>query len=205
MALVSKAWPSVPTGESTRSGLPVQAATPQAIAMIQNHLIGWRGRKAIGHLITCNAEDVFLFDDVPQQPVGGDSYTARVLWRTSPEAKFLYVAIHYAALSGGSKGPSLAAKLETVGGASVDKGCEWTLADGLLEAGGIRAPLGRQIALMKLATTGTYIDSTAGADVTGPRPLNIGTMAGQDVVLIVEGSEITLQSVSAWEMYEAEL
>lgn len=208
-ATVSLNYPELPTDNSVKVAVPVAASTPQVVAAIQNHFVGWRMRQCIGHHVT-NAGYVFLSAQTdaataPTQPIAGTTYTHRCLWRSSPEANYLFVAIHYAAQSGGSRTPDLTASLETTGAVSVDAGCEWTLADGTLEVGGTRSLYGETVATMKLATTGTRIDSNASASVTVPRPLNIGAQAGSECVLKVVGGEVTIQSISAWEMWEPTL
>jgi hypothetical protein len=208
MTRVSKLYPEIGAGAETRNGRPVFATTPQVIADIENHFVGWRMRKCVQHFVEGVAVVYIgssLASTAPQQPNAGETHVARVLWRTSPEARFIYLAIHYAALEGGSRAPELKAELKTVAGADVDKGCEWTLADGSLEVGGERDFSGTTVAAMKLATTGTRLNENAGGAVTEPRPLYVGTEAGNELQLVITGEEVTIQSVTAWEMWEAEL
>lgn len=204
-AFVSLNYPELPDDDSVKAAVPVAAANPQVVAAHLNHFVGWRMRQCIAHLVT-NSPYSFTslqtsLETAPYQPVKGETYTHRCLWRSSPEAEHLFVAIHYAALSGGSRVPELTAELETTGAVSVDAGCEWTLADGTLEVGAARTIYAEPIAVMKLATTGGRIDVNAGGSVTVPRPLNLDTQAGSECVLKVTGSEVSIQSISAWEMW----
>jgi len=202
-------WPTVPDLRAVDFQRPVDGSTLQALVQAQNHLVGWRFRRANHTEIEWNVGGIARPDVELLLPTGVFQ-TVKVTWRTQERAQYIWVNFVYQADRATAAGGSYVdADLRLAfGGAVVDAGCRWDQDRGdlassqyIAEAAAVRS----DAYALKSAHSGTSPNDAPAAFPTVPRPLNVGTSTGVDVEVRLVTSNVRIHAVDVWELFTAEL
>jgi hypothetical protein len=186
--IVPQARPVVPNVARTHWKVEVQARVIGAFADIAAHLAGVKFRLAAARPIDWDAPATDTILEVA--PVAGPK-THRVWWECSPFATHVGVIIAYQA-RGGSSPPTIEGKLKKLDGSGIDsEGVLWSTANGgVAEASDFlrNGPWPTAVyryPIQYTTTTGRAVAPAAIVGQTDPRLFNVGTEAGNPIMIEV--------------------
>jgi hypothetical protein len=183
--LVQLSRPALADVTRTHWKVEVQSLVVGGFADTAIHLAGAKFRLAAHRLIDWNAPST---DTIIEAAPTVGPHTHRVWWQCSPFATHVAVVFGYQAYSA-SGTPKITATLKKRSGADIDAdGVAWTVGNGglaesrsLLRIDGV-TPVYRY-PILYTSTTGRIVDPGEIAGETGPRLLNVGTEAGNEIMV----------------------
>jgi len=186
--IVPQSRPVVPDEARTHWKVDVQARVIGAFADIAAHLAGVKFRLAAARPIDWDAPATDTILEVA--PVAGPK-THRVWWECSSLATHVGLVIAYQAFSG-SSAPTIEGKLKKLDGSTIDAdGVLWSTANGgLTEASDFLrndpgpTPVYRY-PIQYTTSTARVVAPAAIVGQTGPRLFNVGTEAGNPIMIEV--------------------
>jgi hypothetical protein len=191
---------------------PVRGASFSGMAAFANHLLGWRSRRAVHHIVDWSRDETASHEgNVAFQDTDAVSHTTYVWWKSHALAKYAEVMIRYQAHNRGSApSQSIQATLSVKGGAVIDSvgggaGVQWVMDNGLVGFERDGDPNGnspRKYYPISFATTGGVADTDTDAalDPDFPRPLAIGSNGGSWLELKLVAVAVRILSVDVREL-----
>lgn len=200
---VSTARPIIPSVESAKVSVLVQATTEGRLVDAVGHIEGWKFRRAVHHVVEYNFPASGTLRTVQPSTAVDELW---VPWVSHPRAKHVGIIIGCQSHST-SGAPYIKATLHERTGAApvaIDTfGCQWIPGAGTLHDGrtGLAAG-GFEYKLRYITTGGRAMDPVAIASTTNPRTLNVGSNAGDPLVVKLDFQSVRIFSVTVFERHE---
>ncbi len=205
-------WPASVDPTRTNYLVAVKSQVVAPMADAQLHMVGWRGRPAAHNIVGWDVSGIPAGLDQPRIHLlnpdtvsHGSSHSAiHNPIRVSPFAIHLALAIEYQAYGEGpSLEPSITARLDLKGGATIDTGCQWAEAEGVLDTDAGEPILVGVSALrsypVKRVTT-SLVHATGAS--RAPSMLNVGSDTDKWLDVVVETAFARIISVAVYEVAE---
>jgi len=197
-----RSYPTVPLAAETRWKHRLHSATPEGLAHVANHLVGWRFLRE-AHLVVDYDRETLIDLETPD----GLSQTLYIPWLCSERAQHVLVMISYQASPYSTGGVAeIQASLQTEAEVLVDQGVIWQADDETLEveAEEIGSTIGGAVYRypVLLATTGVEVDDNPVVFPSWPRPLNVGAHGGEWLEVVLQTTNVRILSASIREAFE---